>query len=270
MKKRFLLILFIFVSIILVGCNGNDKDNGNGNGGSDITDNGNGNGNNDIDDNGDDEPPTLISLDEVILLIEDIEMTYINESAAYIHLMKKIEDSEAEIYLGYTLSGFNLDDFVYFSNINGHVYNAFIKDNDQYTNYEGFKSKKDLTEDLKGSLIREYSFYNVTEDYFNFHNEDIIKMLTVEKETDEKIVLKWDGEKPVHRDFYNLLPQGFTEKGLASFVIEILLEDDVIKGINTVIENSLNEVVKYSLSFLNKEDDSFSLPENLDDYVRLG
>lgn len=257
MKKVFLQILMLVLALFLVSCNGDSKkipddngDNGNNNG-----DNNGDNGNNDV---------VLITLEEVLELIEDVKSEFLVVSELNILLETEVNEEVASLKASYEISGFNVNSFKYKSSIADEEYEAYVKNNIQYINFNGYKVQKSLPKELERKLISDYSFLSLTETFFLVHTEAYFNILKVLLDEEGIIKLSWDKEEFINAEFITLLKEELgLNADIDSIEVEIKHNEEGIIYIESIIKGG-SEKVRFLLNFYA---DEFVYPIDLDGYL---
>lgn len=242
MKKTLLMILMM--SFVLVGCVNTPS----------------------IDDDDSKEEP-LITLSEVLGLINETKNHYLTSSNMDILLETELGNEVASLRVNYEIAGFTIENFKYAVEIDGDVYETYIKDDIQYINFNNQKSQKTIGRDLSRKLISEYSFNVITENFFTIHTDVYFNCLKVVSEKDGLVILTLDKTKTdISETLNSLSDELFNGNVLESIDVKVNYLNNEVVNIESVISSIEGDEVRFLLNFKADTLSPFNYPDDLADY----
>lgn len=244
MRKMWLLILMM--SFLLVGCVNTP-----------IVD----------DDDDDDKEKPLITLSEVLGLVNETKNHYLTASNIDILLETEKNNEMASLRINYEIDGFTIENFKYTVEMDSDVYETYIKEGIQYINFNNQKSQKAIDRDLLRKVISEYSFNFITENFFKIHTNDYFNCLKVVSEKDGLVMLTLDKTKTNTLETLNRLSDElFSGITVESIEVKINYLNNEIVNIESVISSIEGAEIKFLLNFKANTHSIFNYPDDLADY----
>jgi len=241
---RKMVLMMLMMSFLLVGCV-----------------------NTPIDDDDDDKEEPLITLSEVLGLVNETKNHYLTASNIDILLETEINNEVASLRVNYEIDGFTIENFKYAVEIDSEVYETYITEGIQYINFNNQKSQKTIDRDLSRKVISEYSFNVITENFFKIHTNDYFNCLKVVSGKDGLVTLTLDKTKTNTLATLNRLSEElFNGITVDSIEVKINYINDEVINIESVIGSIEGAEIRFLLNFTANTHSIFNYPDDLADY----
>lgn len=220
----------------------------------------------------------LITHEEVVSLYNDTIDKYLVSQSVGLYMVVESDSKKAEVTFNYNLNGFKISSLEYVSKSSNGNYSSYIKDSIEYVNYDGTKTQNTLSSSVESSLITQYSFINITKDFFGIFNESILNSLVVKSDKDGVVKLEWDKSKYVlnlegltveEKEKATLKFNGIKDN-TSSIEVNMVYNDKEILKIDSIWKKTDGKEQKLLLEFKGLDNVTINYPSDLSSYENRG
>lgn len=250
MKKFIFLITLSLLSILIIGCKEKKTD----------------------EDDDKDPVDENITLEEITKYLDDTKKAYSRSSNVNIEMNVSLNDQNSKIVFMYNLNGFKIDGLKYYFNNNGVVNESFIKQNVEYSNYNGEKTQKQLTTELESDIITKYNFSTITSSFLSNFDKSLMNSLIVIEDKDNVVKLTWDkenyhfiGVSAESTEFDRYLRISETYKSLE---VSITYENKLVKSLTSTWTDKEGNTKILAINFKGSDTQVIEYPNDLSLYIQ--